>query len=135
MDGHFVILAFPDPEDPPVPSLEGLMGDVYVEAAEEVDRFTLAWTHLVTQALDPPRIGRNDPHASEGAAMTTAQDPTLTRPWRKSSRSTRGDDCVEVAQAGTSCLIRDSKNPDGARLAVRPQAWAAFISDIKHGTR
>jgi hypothetical protein len=30
------------------------MGDVYVEAAEEVDRFTLAWTHLVTQALDPP---------------------------------------------------------------------------------
>ena len=52
MDGHFVILAFPDPEDPPVAYVEGLMGDVYVEAAEEVDRFTLAWTHLVTQALD-----------------------------------------------------------------------------------
>jgi hypothetical protein len=44
MDGHFVILAFPDPEDPPVAYVEGLMGDVYVEAAEEVDRFTLAWT-------------------------------------------------------------------------------------------
>jgi Domain of unknown function (DUF5753) len=29
------------------------MGDVYVEAPEEVDRFTLAWTHLATQALDP----------------------------------------------------------------------------------
>jgi hypothetical protein len=29
------------------------MGDVYVEAGEEVDRFTLAWTHLVTQALEP----------------------------------------------------------------------------------
>jgi len=53
MDGHFVILAFPDSEDPPVAYVEGLMGDVYVEAAEEVDRFTLAWTHLVTQALDP----------------------------------------------------------------------------------
>ena len=53
MDGHFVILAFPDPEDPPVAYVEGLMGDVYVEAGEEVDRFTLAWTHLVTQALDP----------------------------------------------------------------------------------
>jgi len=53
MDGHFVILAFPDPEDPPVAYVEGLMGDVYVEADEEVDRFTLAWTHLVTQALDP----------------------------------------------------------------------------------
>ena len=65
--------------------------------------------------------------------MTTAQDTTLTRPWRKSSHSTGGNDCVEVAQAGTSCLVRDSKNPDGARLAVRPQAWAAFTGDIKHG--
>jgi hypothetical protein len=65
--------------------------------------------------------------------MTTAQPTTLTRPWRKSSRSTGGNDCVEVAQAGTSCLIRDSKNPDGTRLAVRPQAWAAFIGGIKHG--
>jgi len=31
------------------------MGDVYVETDEEVDRFTLAWTQLVTQALDPAR--------------------------------------------------------------------------------
>jgi transcriptional regulator with XRE-family HTH domain len=53
MDGHFVILTFPDPEDPLVAYVEGLMGDVYVEAAEDVDRFTLAWAHLVTQALDP----------------------------------------------------------------------------------
>jgi hypothetical protein len=35
---------------------------VYVEAAEEVDRFNLAWTHLVTQALDP----------AESAAMISA---------------------------------------------------------------
>jgi hypothetical protein len=53
MDGHFVILAFPDPEDPPVAYVEGLMGDVYVEAAEDVDRFSLAWTALATRALDP----------------------------------------------------------------------------------
>jgi len=66
--------------------------------------------------------------------MTTTPDTILTRPWRKSSRSTGGNDCVEVAQAGTSCLIRDSKNPDCARLAVRPRAWAAFIGGIKHGT-
>ena len=66
--------------------------------------------------------------------MTTAQETILTRPWRKSSRSTGGNDCVEVAQTATSCLIRDSKKPDGARLAVRPQVWAALIRDIKHGT-
>ena len=66
--------------------------------------------------------------------MTAEQDVILTRPWRKSSRSTAGNDCVEVAQTQTSCLVRDSKNPDCARLAVRPQAWAEFIRDIKHGS-
>ena len=65
--------------------------------------------------------------------MTTTPDTILTRPWRKSSRSTGGNDCVEVAQAVTNCLVRDSKNPDGAHLAVRSRAWAAFIGDIKHG--
>jgi transcriptional regulator with XRE-family HTH domain len=53
MDGHFVILAFGADEDPPVAYVEGLMGDVYIEAAEEVDRFSLAWTYLVAQALNP----------------------------------------------------------------------------------
>ena len=62
MDGHFVILAFEAAEDPPVAYVEGLMGDVYLEAAEEVDRFSLAWNCLVTQALDP----------AESAAMIRA---------------------------------------------------------------
>jgi hypothetical protein len=65
--------------------------------------------------------------------MTPAQDATMTEPWRKSSRSTGGNDCVEVAQSSTACLVRDSKNPDGARLAIGPQEWAAFLSQIKHG--
>jgi hypothetical protein len=65
--------------------------------------------------------------------MTNAQDTRLTRPWRKSGHSTGGNDCIEVAQAGTNCLVRDSKNPDGAHLAVRLRAWAAFIGDINHG--
>jgi transcriptional regulator with XRE-family HTH domain len=51
MDGKFALLAFPHPDDPPVAYVEGLMGDVYVEDGEEVGRFSLAWTHLVTQAL------------------------------------------------------------------------------------
>jgi transcriptional regulator with XRE-family HTH domain len=53
MDGKFTLLAFPDSEDPPVAYVEGLMGDVYVEASDDVDQFSLAWTHLVTQALSP----------------------------------------------------------------------------------
>lgn len=63
--------------------------------------------------------------------MTTARDANLTRPWRKSSRSTGGQDCVEVAQTPGSCLVRDSKNPDGMNLAVSRQAWAAFTRRIK----
>ena len=66
--------------------------------------------------------------------MSTAQDLTLIRPWRRSSRSTGGNDCVEVAQTGTCCLVRDSKDPARARLAVSVQAWAALTRAIKHGT-
>jgi transcriptional regulator with XRE-family HTH domain/phenylpyruvate tautomerase PptA (4-oxalocrotonate tautomerase family) len=55
MDGKFTLLAFPDSEDPPIAYVEGLMGDVYVEAIDEVDHFSLAWKHLVTQALDPAK--------------------------------------------------------------------------------
>jgi hypothetical protein len=65
--------------------------------------------------------------------MTTEHDPILTRPWRKASRSTGGNDCVEVAQAATTCLVRDSKNPDGDRLSIGLKAWTAFIRDIKRG--
>jgi transcriptional regulator with XRE-family HTH domain len=51
MDGKFTLLGFPD--DPPVAYVEGLMGDIYLEAAEETDRFHAAWTRLVSQALSP----------------------------------------------------------------------------------
>jgi len=53
MEGEFVILTFPDPEDPPVAYAEGLMGDVYLESEEELDVYNLAWSHLVDTALSP----------------------------------------------------------------------------------
>jgi Domain of unknown function (DUF397) len=65
--------------------------------------------------------------------MNTPQSIELTRPWRKSSYCDTGGQCVEIAQAGTRRLVRDSRNPAGAFLAFSTQAWAAFISDIKHG--
>jgi hypothetical protein len=63
--------------------------------------------------------------------MTTAHDTELTRPWRTPSRSTSGNECIEVAQTRESCLVRDSKQPDGTRLAVGHQAWAAFTRSVK----
>lgn len=53
IDGEFFILAFPDPEDPPIAYAEGLFGDVYLESKEEVDRYGVAWSHLLNQALSP----------------------------------------------------------------------------------
>lgn len=53
MDGEFVILSFPDPEDEPVAYAEGLYGDVYLESKDEVARFETAWTTLAQKALTP----------------------------------------------------------------------------------
>ena len=63
--------------------------------------------------------------------MTTVQDTHPTAPWRTSSHSTGGNECVEVAQARENCLIRDSTQPGGTRLAVSSRAWAAFTLRVK----
>lgn len=65
--------------------------------------------------------------------MNTESDARLTGPWRTSSRSTGGNDCVEVAQTRESCLVRDSKQPDGNRLPVGHRAWATFTQRVKDG--
>jgi hypothetical protein len=64
--------------------------------------------------------------------MTTTPGTPLTSPWRTSSRSTGGQECIEVAQAQASYLVRDSTNPNGARLAVSRQAWTAFTRHLKN---
>jgi len=64
----------------------------------------------------------------------------VTPPWRTSSRSYGGGNCVEVAQqpqpfpawpAGGPVAVRDSKRPDGAWLTFTPAAWAAFLRGLK----
>jgi hypothetical protein len=45
--------------------------------------------------------------------------------WRKSSRSTATETCIELAYAG---LVRDSKNPTGPALAVE---LTALIGAVK----
>ena len=55
--------------------------------------------------------------------------------WFKSSYSSSGDgnSCVEIATAPSTIHIRDSKNIEGPRLAVRPSAWAAFVTYASEG--
>jgi hypothetical protein len=70
---------------------------------------------------------------SKGGAMMSVHFTGL--PWRKSSRSNGngGNNCVEVAFAGMSIGVRDSKNPDGPVLAFTPAAWDTFVERAKHG--
>lgn len=55
--------------------------------------------------------------------------------WRKSSYSGNGGgNCVEVASnLPDGVAVRDSKNPDGPRLAYTRGAWSEFVECIKQG--
>ncbi|MFJ9816633.1 DUF397 domain-containing protein [Streptomyces sp. NPDC101151] len=56
--------------------------------------------------------------------MTTSR---LT--WFKSSYSSAdGPDCVEIAITPAAVHIRDSKDKDGARLAVGEATWTEFLA-------
>jgi hypothetical protein len=52
--------------------------------------------------------------------------------WRKSSRSSgNGGNCVEVAGLLESVGVRDSKDPDGPKLVVSRDAFAALMATLK----
>jgi hypothetical protein len=52
--------------------------------------------------------------------------------WRKSSLSGGGgSNCVEVADAGHTIAVRDSKDALGPVLFFREQAWRQFAARVK----
>ncbi|MCL7425302.1 DUF397 domain-containing protein [Streptomyces sp. YS415] len=56
--------------------------------------------------------------------------PLTPLTWFKSSYSSNdGPECVEVAISPTTPAIhvRDSKDPDGTRLAFTDHAWSTFL--------
>jgi Domain of unknown function (DUF397) len=55
--------------------------------------------------------------------------------WRKSGYSgTTGGNCVEVAQNLPGAVaMRDSKDPDGPKLAFGLDEWLAFTAGVKAG--
>jgi len=53
--------------------------------------------------------------------------------WRRSSRSTDTANCVEVAVAGSSVGVRDSKDPDGPVLVLPATSWTHFIAGVRSG--
>ncbi|NKZ05735.1 DUF397 domain-containing protein [Actinomadura latina] len=61
----------------------------------------------------------------------------MTIYWRKSSRSGSATDeaCVELAALPGGVGVRDSKDPDGARLVVNRTQLGSLLHAIKEGTR
>ena len=50
--------------------------------------------------------------------------------WRTSSYTAGSGNCVEVAAAAGTVLVRDTKDREGPVLAVPATAWRAFLADI-----
>ncbi|MCD7439635.1 DUF397 domain-containing protein [Streptomyces lincolnensis] len=54
--------------------------------------------------------------------------------WFKSSYSSGSEgDCVEVALTPATVHVRDSKDREGARLAVSAVAWTEFMNAGREG--
>ncbi len=52
--------------------------------------------------------------------------------WRTSSYSSQSGNCVEVARNLPGLVaVRDSKEPDGARLVVSMSAWQVFMTKAR----
>lgn len=53
--------------------------------------------------------------------------------WRKASHSgDNGGACIEVAATGEPLIaVRDSKDPNGPKLAFRPPMWQSFVQQLR----
>jgi len=52
--------------------------------------------------------------------------------WRKSSHSGQSGNCVEVARNLPGLVaVRDSRQPDEAKLVVSQQTWRVFLRGVR----
>ncbi|MFV2175772.1 DUF397 domain-containing protein [Actinomadura sp. LOL_016] len=72
---------------------------------------------------------RKSQHSGQGGV-----DCVEVASWRKSNQSANNGACVEVGACGCcGTAVRDSKDPDGTKLAFGVAAWRAFHADVVAG--
>jgi hypothetical protein len=74
-------------------------------------------------------------HKSSYSGSSGANCVEVAASWRKSTySSSSGDNCVEVATTAPSIAVRDSKDPDGAKLVFGAAEWLVFTRRVKDGS-
>ena len=51
--------------------------------------------------------------------------------WRKASYSATNGNCIEVADAESVVLVRDTTDRDGVTLSIAAGAWQAFVGTLR----
>jgi hypothetical protein len=51
--------------------------------------------------------------------------------WRVATYTGGNGNCVEVADAATAVMVRDTKDRDGKTLSIPADAWRTFTGTIK----
>ncbi|MBW8483459.1 DUF397 domain-containing protein [Actinomadura parmotrematis] len=70
-----------------------------------------------------------------GDCVEVAGLPHSGSEWHKSSHSyDNGGQCVEVARLTPAIALRDSKDPDGAKLILPSKAWRELVARISEGS-
>jgi transcriptional regulator with XRE-family HTH domain len=125
MTGSFVIADLPGSS--PVAYQEGAVRGQIAEDSETISALMELWDTLKAEAL--PRS------ASLELMKEVAQTMEITN-WRKASYSGgNGGNCVEVGATKRTVAVRDSKDPHGPALTFAPEAWQAFLAQLKRAGR
>jgi hypothetical protein len=51
--------------------------------------------------------------------------------WRKSTYSNSSSNCIETASQPGAVAVRDSKDPEGPKLAIPAAGWRAFTRRVQ----
>ncbi|MFD3804688.1 DUF397 domain-containing protein [Streptomyces sp. NPDC058611] len=79
-------------------------------------------------SIKPSNGGRSAPTWVKSSYSASDSNECVEVAWVKSSYSaSSSNDCVEIALLPEAVLVRDSKDVDGAHLAVAPTAWTGFL--------
>ncbi|GGV11561.1 hypothetical protein GCM10010182_34850 [Actinomadura cremea] len=65
--------------------------------------------------------------------MVYRSTPEAVLNWRKASASAEGDECVEVAAAGASVLVRDSRDRESGMIELGSAQWRTLVHAIRNG--